>query len=114
MRWRGKPIDEKRHARCWIILLTFAVLIAAGTSFSFLYRHFVTNRTDGGDGETRMQRDDKELLNSNGVKPARRLNGAFPYSFIWRMRSLCWPAGSRMRRAEKRRFGTGASSDPSH
>ena len=94
---------KRGMAAVLIILLTFAVLIAAGTLF-LLYRHFVTNRImDGGRMENPdAQRDDRNWLNSNGVKPARRLNGAFPCTFIWRMRSLCWPAGSQMRRAERK------------
>ena len=51
---------KRGMAAVLIILLTFAVLIAAGTLF-LLYRHFVTNRImDGGRMENPdAQRDDK-------------------------------------------------------
>ena len=65
---------KRGMAAVLIILLTFAVLIAAGTLF-LLYRHFVTNRImDGGRMENPdAQRDDKADADDGDHERPRRL-----------------------------------------
>ena len=98
-----------------IILLTFVVLIAAGTLF-LLYRHFVTNRImDGGRMENPdAQRDDKELVEFEWRQTRAEVERCFSLHFYLEDEEPLlagWFTDAQS--GEKRRFGTGASSDPS-
>lgn len=106
---------KRGMAAVLIILLTFAVLIAAGTLF-LLYRHFVTNRImDGGGMENPdAQRDDKELVEFEWRQTRAEVERCFSLRFYLEDEepSLvgCFTDAQS---GEKRQIGTGASSDPS-
>lgn len=98
-----------------IILLTFAVLIAAGALF-LLYRHFVTNRImDGGRMENPdAQRDDKELVEFEWRQTCAEVERCFSLHFYLEDgEPLLAGWFTDAQSGEKRQIGTGASSDPS-
>ena len=106
---------KRGMAAVLIILLTFAVLIAAGTLF-LLYRHFVTNRImDGGGMENPdAQRDDKELVEFEWLQTRAKVERCFSLHFYLEDEEPLlagWFTDAQS--GEKRQIGTGASSDPS-